>query len=71
MRKILPALFVAHREGKLHQDGRIICLPKQQLSLESYLHRVNSSVAPYVKGGLTEESDAALWQSFLARISSA
>ncbi|HWX00361.1 MAG TPA: glucose-6-phosphate dehydrogenase, partial [Collimonas sp.] len=66
MRKILPALFVAHREGKLHQDGRIICVAKQDFSQEDYLAWVSKSAAPYVKGGGVQ--DPAVWQAFLARL---
>ena len=29
MRKILPALFEAHRAGSLHADGRIVALGRQ------------------------------------------
>ena len=64
MRKILPALFVAHREGKLHQDGRIICVAKQDFSQEDYLAWVSKSAIPYVKSGVDETH----WQGFLARI---
>ncbi|AMP10725.1 glucose-6-phosphate dehydrogenase [Collimonas arenae] len=68
MRKILPALFVAHREGKLHQDGRIICVAKQDFSRDDYLAWVSKSAIHYVKGGIVGQADEALWQSFLARI---
>ena len=68
MRKIFPALFVAHQEGKLHQDGRIICVAKQDFCREDYLAWVGKSAIPYAKSGVAGAQDEALWQSFLARI---
>lgn len=68
MRKILPALFVAHREDKLHQDGRIICVSKQAFSRDAYLDWVSENAARHVKGNTPVDRDDAVWQSFLARI---
>lgn len=69
MRKILPALFVALREGKLHPDGRIICVAKKNFSRDDYLAWVRKSALPYIKSGFAGQEGDALWQSFLARIS--
>lgn len=67
MRKILPALFSAHLDGKLHQEGRIICVAKQELNQESYLDWVHTQSGLYVSEGIANQN-ADKWQSFLRRI---
>ncbi|PUA20041.1 glucose-6-phosphate dehydrogenase [Glaciimonas sp. PCH181] len=68
MRKILPALFVAHREAKLHPDGRIICVSKQAFTRDDYLDWVSQNAAQFVKGTTPVDPDDPVWTSFLARI---
>jgi glucose-6-phosphate 1-dehydrogenase len=67
MRKIIPALFSAHLDGKLHQDGRIICVSNQQLSQDAYLDWAQTQAGAHVSEGIAGEN-AKKWQSFLARI---
>ena len=67
MRKILPALFSAHLDGKLHQDGRIICVAKQELNQESYLDWVHTQAGAHVSEGIANQN-ADKWQSFLRRV---
>lgn len=68
MRKILPALFAAHRDGKLHADGRIICVAQQAYAHDEYLDWASGNVTPHVKGAPADLAASAAWQSFLARI---
>ncbi|QRX83239.1 glucose-6-phosphate dehydrogenase [Glaciimonas sp. PAMC28666] len=68
MRKILPALFVAHRDAKLHETGRIICVSKQSFSRTDYQEWVSEHAIQYVKGSESVNADVAVWQSFLDRI---
>ncbi|EJL92733.1 glucose-6-phosphate 1-dehydrogenase [Herbaspirillum sp. CF444] len=67
MRKIIPALFSAHLDGKLHQDGRIICVSNQQLSQDAYLDWAHAQAGAHVSEGIAGEH-AKKWQSFLQRI---
>lgn len=67
MRKILPALFSAHLDGKLHQEGRIICVAKQELNQESYLAWVHTQAGAHVSEGIANQN-ADQWQSFLRRM---
>lgn len=67
MRKIIPALFSAHLDGKLHQDGRIICVSNQQLNQDAYLDWARAQAGAHVSEGTAGEN-AKKWQSFLERI---
>ncbi|MBB5408114.1 MULTISPECIES: glucose-6-phosphate dehydrogenase [unclassified Paraburkholderia] len=66
MRKILPALFEAHRAGGMLADsGKIVALARHVEDRGEYLQWVDGHVKPHVsKNGL----DEAAWTSFLARI---
>ncbi|MBV8626644.1 MAG: glucose-6-phosphate dehydrogenase, partial [Paraburkholderia sp.] len=65
MRKILPALYEAHRSGMLAANGKIVAVTRDEEDRESYLRWVNEHVKPHVsKNGL----DEAAWGSFLERI---
>jgi glucose-6-phosphate 1-dehydrogenase len=67
MRKILPALFAAHRAGKLHAKGRIVCVAREAMSRDDYLAQVQRQAGKHVgdtKGTVPEAG----WEAFLARI---
>jgi glucose-6-phosphate 1-dehydrogenase len=66
MRKILPALFEAHRAGGMLADsGRIVAVARLATDRDGYLEWVDEHVRKYVsKNGL----DEAAWSSFLQRI---
>jgi glucose-6-phosphate 1-dehydrogenase len=66
MRKILPALFEAHRAGgMLAERGKIVAVARHIADRGEYLQWVDGHVKPHVsKNGL----DEAAWASFLARI---
>ncbi|RQH09815.1 glucose-6-phosphate dehydrogenase [Paraburkholderia dinghuensis] len=65
MRKILPALYEAHRSGMLAESGKIVGVARQEENRAQYIDWVDTHVKPYAaKNGL----DEAAWTSFLARI---
>ncbi len=64
MRKILPALFEAHRDATLHEQGRIIALGRAASSRDDYLRQVEAQARTHVRVG----ADDAAWRSFLERI---
>ncbi|MFX1675113.1 glucose-6-phosphate dehydrogenase [Paraburkholderia sp. A2WS-5] len=65
MRKILPALFAAHRDGLLAPDGRIVAVAQTALDTSGYLRWVREHVKPHIAGDAIEDS---VWRSFLERI---
>jgi len=68
MRKILPALFAAHLDGKLHPAGRIICVSNLALDQDSYLDWVQKQVPAHLPGQGEDADQRMSWDSFLARI---
>ncbi|WJF90924.1 glucose-6-phosphate dehydrogenase [Paraburkholderia bonniea] len=65
MRKILPALYEAHRASMLEASGKIVAVARQAADLNDYLEWVNQHVKPHIaKTGI----DEAAWASFLQRI---
>jgi glucose-6-phosphate 1-dehydrogenase len=75
MRKILPALFSAHVDGKLHTSGRIICVSNLSLSTAAYLSWIDTDVRPHIDQQASDSASQtnshyspAQWDSFLARI---
>jgi glucose-6-phosphate 1-dehydrogenase len=64
LRKLLPALYDAHRDGTLHADGRIIALGRKPLGREGYLALMEARVRPRL--GNRFEQDA--WDNFVARL---
>ena len=65
MRKILPALYAAHRHRMLAPDGKIVSVAQTALDTSSYLRWVDEYVKPYV---LATAIDDSVWRSFLERI---
>jgi glucose-6-phosphate 1-dehydrogenase len=65
MRKILPALFAAHCSGKLHPEGRILCVSNEALSDRAYREHVQSKL-----DGLRQDigADGAAYAGFVERI---
>ncbi|MFM0211017.1 glucose-6-phosphate dehydrogenase [Paraburkholderia sediminicola] len=66
MRKILPALFEAHRAGGMLADsGKIVAVARHVADRAAYIDWVNEHVKPHVsKNGVDETA----WASFLDRI---
>src|SRR3546814_10688837 len=46
LRKLLPALYQAHKAGVLHPEGRIFALGRRNLELDGYLALLESHVKP-------------------------
>ena len=65
MRKILPALYAAHRDGMLAPDGRIISVAMTTLDHSGYLGWVDEHVKPRISGTAIDDG---VWRSFLERI---
>ncbi|SOE49407.1 glucose-6-phosphate 1-dehydrogenase [Burkholderia sp. OK233] len=65
MRKILPALYAAHRDGMLAPGGKIVSVALTALDTSSYLRWVDEHVKSYV---LATAIDDSVWRSFLERI---
>src|SRR5690606_565222 len=64
LRKLLPALYQAHRAGTLHEDGRIFALGRQPIGLDGYL----ALLAERVKARLGADLDGPSWDTFLKRV---
>jgi glucose-6-phosphate 1-dehydrogenase len=71
MRKILPALFSAHRTGKLRANGRIVCVARETMSRGDYIAQVQRQAGGHVgeiKSDTKEDSSDTGWEAFLGRI---
>ncbi len=64
LRKLLPALYQAHKAGALHADGRIFALGREPIGLEGYLELLQQRVRPKLGGDYDEE----VWESFVSRL---
>src|ERR1700748_3833827 len=65
MRKILPALYEAHRAGMLAPGGKIFAVARHIDGREPYLHWVNEHVRTHVSNAQCAEDT---WRTFLDRI---
>ncbi|HEY0845587.1 MAG TPA: glucose-6-phosphate dehydrogenase [Noviherbaspirillum sp.] len=65
MRKILPALYAAHRGDKLHPHGKILCVSKQAMTSEAYRASVAAQVGNWLAPG---EEDRGASGRFLERL---
>ena len=68
MRKILPALFEAHRANMLAESGRIVAVARHESDRASYLEWVDTHVKPHAAKAAGKAFDEAAWKSFLDRI---
>ncbi|SPB16033.1 glucose-6-phosphate 1-dehydrogenase [Caballeronia novacaledonica] len=64
MRKILPALFEAHRAGMLNPAGRIVSVAREAMEPGEYRAWVEGHVKPHVS---KNDVDETAWRSFLDR----
>jgi glucose-6-phosphate 1-dehydrogenase len=64
LRKLLPALYHAHKAGTLHQEGRIFALGRRALGQDGYLQLVQEQVRPR----LAADFDEASWTLFTRRL---
>ncbi|PWV64707.1 glucose-6-phosphate dehydrogenase [Plasticicumulans acidivorans] len=65
MRKLLPALYHRHRDGQLAEDGRIICLARDELSREEFLERVRVRLHEYVQAHYVSSEQ---WEQYARRL---
>ncbi len=63
-RKLLPALYLLHRDGRLG-DGIIAAVTRQQLDTDEFLARIEQALQQYVPADCLEPQQ---WQSFAARL---
>jgi glucose-6-phosphate 1-dehydrogenase len=65
VRKLLPALYMAHLHGNLPQGTRILPVGRQEFSHEAFLAYVDEKVLPFID---SKAHDDAAWRDFLARL---
>ena len=65
LRKLLPALYRAHREKSLNEDCRIVAVCRTQEEVESYLSRVERSLETFLS---STECSSEGWNSFKTRL---
>ena len=63
LRKLFPALFQLHQDGKLHQQGRIIGLSRSPFSRGVFSQRVKEAMIKY---GVKVDDES--WKSFSERL---
>ncbi|WP_036169310.1 glucose-6-phosphate dehydrogenase [Massilia sp. 9096] len=64
MRKLLPAMYARDVAHDLPASARIICVGREDLSQEAFLHMIETNSKPHIK----ENVDEGAWRDFLARI---
>ncbi len=63
-RKLLPSLYMLHKDGQLHDDGRIIAIARQALSRAAYRDMIAKSCRTHVG----DRWDDSVWASFAERL---
>ena len=63
LRKLIPALYYLHLDGRLHEEGRIWAVTRSTINLESYLEHIKQAAHQY-----GTEVEPKIWQSFIRRI---
>lgn len=62
-RKLLPALFNLHRDGRLHPEGRILAITRPNQKTSTYIEQIQEWMPHY--GADIDDKD---WATFKARI---
>ena len=65
MRKLLPALYYCHKNGQLHDDGRIIGVARSITDRDAYLQLVEEHCRRFIAA---EDLTPELWAGFMARL---
>ena len=65
LRKLIPALYHLHREGRLHTDLRVFALARKQLGRDAYLALAERHCRAQVARA---DFDGDVWQAFSARL---
>ncbi|MGB3667069.1 MAG: glucose-6-phosphate dehydrogenase [Bermanella sp.] len=63
LRKLIPALYYLHLDGRLHEEGRIWAITRNNTNLESYLEHIKEAAHQY-----GTEIDEKTWLAFSRRI---
>ncbi|HUG58170.1 MAG TPA: glucose-6-phosphate dehydrogenase [Candidimonas sp.] len=64
VRKLIPALYQAHKAGTLHPEGRIFALGRKPIGIDGYLQLLEQRVKP----ALGPDYDDEAWQGFTRRL---
>ncbi|MFM2261993.1 MAG: glucose-6-phosphate 1-dehydrogenase [Pseudomonadota bacterium] len=64
-RKLLPSLYMAHLHGRLEDGCRIVGVGRNAWTRDDYVAFIDKQSPPHLENGAF---DAAVWQSFLARL---
>lgn len=62
-RKLLPAMYMLHSDGRLPQDGRIVLITRSTLTPERFLNGIKQALKQHLKAKYFSED---LWISFSA-----
>ncbi|HXH01857.1 MAG TPA: glucose-6-phosphate dehydrogenase [Candidatus Competibacteraceae bacterium] len=65
MRKLLPALYQAHRDGVLHPEGRIIAAARSELDTEGFRNMASERCREHIRAEFFQD---AVWNEFLQRL---
>lgn len=65
MRKVLPALYAAHRDGLLDTGGQIISIALDRFDRSAYVRWLDAHVKPHISAPKIAEK---AWRQFLDRI---
>lgn len=64
VRKLIPALYQAHKAGTLHPEGRIFALGRKPIGIDGYLQLLEQRVKPALGADYDDEA----WQGFTRRL---
>jgi glucose-6-phosphate 1-dehydrogenase len=64
-RKLLPAMYQCHKNGRLVESGRILCLDLQDLTHDAFIAMVDDKVRQFVPKA---DWDDTAWATFLSRL---
>lgn len=65
VRKLLPALYICHRDGNLPPATRILCVGRHAFSEDSFRQHAQEHARPFVDDTVFEQ---AVWDDFLKRL---
>lgn len=65
LRKLLPALYMAHLHDRLPAQTRIICIGRNQWTLAQYLDFLQQKAVPFIDPNAHQSQS---WQQFMRRI---
>ncbi|NVK37351.1 MAG: glucose-6-phosphate dehydrogenase [Gammaproteobacteria bacterium] len=63
LRKLIPALYYLHLDGRLHEEGRIWAVTRNNTNIDAYLEHIYQAAHQH-----GTEIDQKIWQGFCRRI---